>query len=96
MYKIGRKKRVYEIAKKCRDILEKYDIDPIMDSHNLISAPNKGHSIKNIQQVYDGLVLTEKQALAECEGLESAEIKEYLKQALYDELEILGKIAASR
>ncbi len=87
-----------EIVKKAQDILYKYDIDPITDPHNLVSAPNKGHSIKNIQEVYDGLAKAEKEALQYCKkkGMSASATKKYVKNRLYKKLDDLGKIAAER
>ena len=43
-----------------QEILRKYDIDPILDPHNLVPAPNKGHSEANIREVVEGLRRAEK------------------------------------
>ena len=98
VYKKGLPGKMREIVKKAQDILYKYDIDPITDPHNLVSAPNKGHSIKNIQEVYDGLAKAEKKALEYCKekGMSASATKKYVRNSLYDELEDLGKIAARR
>ncbi len=44
-----------DYAYKAQDILRRNDIDPITNPHNLVSAPNKGHSIDNIKGVYEEL-----------------------------------------
>lgn len=98
VYKKGLPGKVREIAEKAQDILRKYDIDPATDPHNLVSAPNKGHSIENIQEVYKGLAKAEKEALADCKkkGYGTMQTKQYVKQKLYKELKRLGKIASGR
>ncbi|MCM1497821.1 MAG: hypothetical protein NC124_05085 [Clostridium sp.] len=96
VYKKGLPGKMREIVEKAQEILYKYDIDPVTDSHNLVSAPNKGHSIANIQEVYDGLAKAEKEALNYCKerGMPASATKKYVKDSLYKELEKLGKIAA--
>ena len=81
-----------------QEILRKYDIDPILDPHNLVPAPNKGHSEANIREVVDGLRDAESRALRRCElkGLEGESKIDCVKQFLYDELERLGEIAKGR
>ena len=81
-----------------QEILRKYDIDPILDPHNLVPAPNKGHSEANIREVVEGLRRAEKNGLkfADKKGLQGEERIQYIKQFLYDELERLGKIAQKR
>ena len=48
-----------------QEILRKYDIDPILDPHNLVSAPNKGYSEANIREVVEGLREAESRALSD-------------------------------
>ena len=81
-----------------QEILRKYDIDPILDPHNLVLAPNKGHSEANIREVVEGLRRAEKSGLkfADKKGLKGEERIQYIKQFLYDELDRLGKIAQER
>lgn len=96
VYKKGLPGKVREIAEKAQDILRKYDIDPATDPHNLVSAPNKGHSIENIKEVYKGLAKAEKEALEYCKkkGYNAKKTKQVVKQWLYDELDRLGNIAS--
>ncbi len=98
VYKKGRKGKMREYAYKAQEILRRYDIDPITNPHNLVSAPNKGHSIDNIKEVYEGLAKAEKEALKLCDKckLSKKDKKEYVKNILYEELNRLGKIAANR
>ena len=81
-----------------QEILRKYDIDPILDPHNLVPAPNKGHSEANIREVVEGLREAESRALSDCEefGIYGFEKVEYVKLRLYSELERLGQIAMNR
>ena len=97
-YKRGQDGVVNEIAMQGQEILRKYDIDPILDPHNLVPAPNKGHSEANIREVVDGLRKAEKNGLkfADRRGLKGEERIQFVKQYLYDELNRLGKIAQKR
>ena len=81
-----------------QEILRKYDIDPILDPHNLVPAPNKGHSEANIREVVEGLRKAERNGLkfADRRGLKGEERIQFVKQYLYDELNRLGKIAQKR
>lgn len=81
-----------------QEILRKYDIDPILDPHNLVPAPNKGHSEANIREVVEGLRDAESRALSDCKefGIDGFEKVEYVKLRLYSELERLGQIAMNR
>ena len=81
-----------------QEILRKYDIAPILDPHNLVLAPNKGHSEANIREVVDGLRRAKSMALRRCElrGLEGEAKINCVRQSLYDELERLGGIAKGR
>ena len=81
-----------------QEILRKYDIDPILDPHNLVPAPNKGHSEANIREVVEGLRDAERDAITRCEqwNLVGEEKIKFIKEALYRELERLGEIAKGR
>ena len=97
-YKRGQDGVVNEIAMQGQEILRKYDIDPILDPHNLVSAPNKGHSEANIREVVEGLRKAERNGLkyVDRKGLKDEERIQYIKQFLYKELERLGEIAKGR
>ena len=81
-----------------QEILRKYDIDPILDPHNLVPAPNKGYSEANIREVVEGLRKAERNGLkyVDRKGLKDEERIQYIKQFLYKELERLGEIAKGR
>ncbi len=97
-YKRGQDGVVNEIAMQGQEILRKYDIDPILDPHNLVPAPNKGHSEANIREVVEGLRKAERNGLkyVDRKGLKGEERIQYIKQFLYKELERLGEIAKGR
>ena len=97
-YKRGQDGVVNEIAMQGQEILRKYDIDPILDPHNLVPAPNKGHSEANIREVVEGLRKAERNGLkyVDRKGLKDEERIQYIKQFLYKELERLGEIAKGR
>lgn len=97
-YKLGRKGKMREYVEEAQEILRRYGIDPILDPHNLVSAPNKGHSIKNMKEVLDTLEKAEKIAKSQCEKLKLTgnEMNNYVKEQLYDALKELGKIASKR
>ena len=97
-YKLGQEGEMREYVEKVQEILREYGIDPVLDPHNLVSAPNKGHSIKNIKEVYEALEEAKRIGLSEVNdlGLKGEEMKECVKEYLYEALKTMGDIAARR
>ena len=94
-YKRGQEGEMNDIAMEGHEILRRYGIDPVMDPHNLVSAPNMGHSTEDIRKVVDELKKTESKALLKCdrEGLTAEDRGVYVKKALYNKLDELGEDA---
>lgn len=97
-YKRGQEGEMNDIAMEGHEILRRYGIDPVLDPHNLVSAPNTGHTTPEIRKVVDGLKLTEETALQECKetGLTGELKDEYVKKALYNKLDKLGEAAKAK
>lgn len=99
VYKRGKKGEEEKNAKEGRELLWKYDIDPVLDHHNLVAAPNTGHSPENIKEVVDQLKAAEKKALDECDErniTDPEKRKEEVQKKLYECLDKCGKAAKAR
>lgn len=98
-YKKGKAGEEGKKAKEGRDLLWQYDIDPVLDPHNLVSAPNTGHSPENITEVVNQLKATENSALAECDErniTDPEKRKEEVQKKLYECLDKCGEAAKAR
>ena len=54
--------------------MRKNGIDPVLDPHNLVPAPNTGHSAEEIEKVVKDLEKAEAKAIERCEESGKKEI----------------------
>lgn len=97
-YKRGQEGEMNDIAMEGHEILRRYGIDPVLDPHNLVSAPNTGHSTEDIRKVVDGIKETEKDALIQCDrnGLTGEEREVFVRESIYDKLDKFGDEAKAK
>ena len=97
-YKRGKAGLENDLAIKGHKILRKYGIDPVLDPHNLIPAPNTGHCPEEIEKVVEELRSAENEALKECKknGLKGKEQESYIRDMLYQSLEQSGEEAQKK
>ena len=97
-YKSGKGRKQKEWVKQGHGILRKYGIDPVLDPHNLVPAPNTGHSAEEIEKVVKDLEKAEAKAIEKCEesGKKGKDRDSYIREQLYKSLGKSGKRAQKK
>ena len=78
--------------------MRKNGIDPVLDPHNLVPAPNTGHSAEEIEKVVKDLEKAEAKAIEKCEesGKKGKDRDSYIREQLYKSLGKSGKRAQKK